>query len=79
MMLPDRLPEDATPEQHMDRWANHVAINPSACQFDAQRFLADMVARGIIPTFARWVLGCRQAAGRASGRAGRQARREKAG
>ena len=53
MILPNRLPEDATPEQHMDRWANHVVMNPGAGRFDALKFVQDMQAKGIIPAFAR--------------------------
>ena len=53
VILPNRLPADATPEQHMDRWANHVVMNPGAGRFDALKFVQDMKAKGIIPAFAR--------------------------
>lgn len=50
-----KLPEDATPDQRLQRWCLHVAMNPAAAQFDAQRFVADMRARGLRDCFGRRV------------------------
>lgn len=49
----DKLPEDATAEQRLERWCQHVMRNPAAGHFDAKRFIADMRARGLLPCFQR--------------------------
>lgn len=50
-----KLPEDATPQQRLERWQLHVTMNPSARQFDAARFVADMQAQGLVQCLERWV------------------------
>lgn len=47
------LPESATAEQRLQRWQEHVTVNPSASQFDAAKFVADMRRCGILQAFAR--------------------------
>lgn len=50
-----RLPEDATPQQRMERWALHVSLNPAACAFQGAQFVRDMQQqKGIVEAFARW-------------------------
>lgn len=47
------LPEDATAQQRMERWAANCANNPAANVFDAHRFVADMLARGLVGALER--------------------------